>query len=106
MTERQAPYGGTAECLSCGISFVPRKFGHVFCGPVCPHRGERRLEDREPADPEQLARLFDEDRDPDALVGDGEWHPSPKSEFVELDAGDTVADRRCWYGNLLQEGLI
>ena len=105
MTERLAPL--TADCLSCGRSFVPRKFGHVFCSSSCRHRGERLPGDRKPADPEAIARLFDEDRDPGALVSADDWHPSPQSEFVELDAErDTVADRRRWYGNLLREGLL
>jgi hypothetical protein len=30
-------------------------------------------------------------------VGPDDWHPAPGSEFVELDAGDTVAVRRRWY---------
>jgi hypothetical protein len=102
VTERQAPL--TAECLSCSREFEPRKFGHVFCSSVCRHRGERRPEEREPADPEQVARLFDEGRDPDEQVRPDDWHPAP-SEFDELDAGDTVAMRRRWYGNLLREGL-
>ena len=61
MTERQAPL--TSACLRCGAEFVPRKFGHVFCSSFCRHRGERQPEQRVLADPEQVARLFDEGRE-------------------------------------------
>lgn len=101
MTERQAPL--TAECLSCGVEFEPRKCGHVFCSSFCRYRGERRPGEREPVDHEQIARLFDEGRDPDERVRADDWHPGGP-EWVELDAGDTVAERRRWYGNLLREG--
>jgi hypothetical protein len=84
---------------------VPRKFGHVFCSSVCRHRGERRPEERDLADPGQVALLFDEGRDPDERVGPDDWHAAPQSEFAGLDAGDTVAGRRRWYRNLLREGL-
>jgi hypothetical protein len=57
------------------------------------------------ADPEQIARLFHESRDLDELVQADDWHPSLDPEWRELDAGDTVAERRRWYGNLLREGL-
>ena len=103
MTDRHAPL--TAECLRCGVEFVPRKFGHVFCSSFCRHRGERQPAERVLGDPEQIARLFDEGRDPDEQVRPDEWHPSPDSEFVDLDAGDTVAARRRWYSNLVREGL-
>lgn len=103
MTERQAPL--TAECLSCGVEFEPRKFGHVFCSSFCRHRGERRPGEREPVDHEQIARLFDEGRDPDERVRDDDWYPGSCIEMKELDAGDTVATRRRWYGNLAEMGL-
>jgi hypothetical protein len=107
MTERQVPHGGTAPCLSCGVSFVPRKFGHVFCSSFCRHRGERVPDvDRASANPEQLAHLSDQSRDPDERVRPDDWHPTPPSEFAELDVGDTIATRRRWHGNLLKEGLI
>ena len=57
------------------------------------------------ADPDLVARLFDDGRDPDDRVRGDEWHPSPDSEFPELDAGDTLAQRRKWYRNLRREGL-
>ena len=92
-----------AECLSCGREFVPRKLGHVFCSSFCRHRGERRPEEREQADAVALARLFDDDRDPDEMVEPGEWHPAP--DWADLDAGDTVRQRRRWYERLRLEGL-
>jgi hypothetical protein len=95
----------TVECLCCGREFVARKAGHVFCSSFCRHRGEHRPEERDQADPEQVARLFDDDRDPDERVRPDDWHPAPESEFAELDAGDTVAQRRRWYRNLRREGL-
>jgi hypothetical protein len=63
--------------------------------------GERKPYDPPPADPEQVRRLFDEDRDPDARVRDDDWHANRGDEngevWVELDAADTVARRRDWY---------
>jgi hypothetical protein len=86
---------------------MPRKFGHVFCSSFCRHRGERAPNlDRARADPDQVARLFDSGRDPGKRVRPDDWQPSPRSEFVELDAGDAVATRRRWYGSLLREGLV
>ena len=66
-----------SECLHCGVQFQPRRRGHVFCTPRCRHRGARKPEDRIAVDSEQIARLFDEGRDPDAQVREDDWHPSP-----------------------------
>jgi hypothetical protein len=109
MTERLAPL--TMECLSCRTTFTPRKAGHVFCSSFCRHRGERQPGEREQADPGAIARLFDEDRDPNEPVRPDDWHPEPLgSELRVLDEefglAGTVADRRRWYGNLRREGLI
>jgi len=103
VTDHQGPL--TAECLRCGIEFVPRKAGHVFCSTFCRHRGELVPHERVLADPAQVERLFDLARDPDDQVRPDDWHPSPDSEFAKLDAGDTVAERRRWWSNLLREGL-
>jgi hypothetical protein len=57
--------------------------------------------DRRPVDHDQIRRLFDEDRDPDARVRDDDWHANRDDEngatWVELDAADTVGRRRDWY---------
>jgi hypothetical protein len=97
------PRLAVAECLSCGAEFRPRRRGHVFCSNYCRHRGEKRPEERIALDSEQVRRLFDPDRDPKARVRDDDWHPTPDSPMHDLDAVDTVADRRRWYLWLLRE---
>ena len=96
-----------SECLHCGVQFQPRRRGHVFCSPRCRHRGARKPEDRIAVDSEQIAGLFDESRDPDAQVRDDDWHPTPPTpdglRFRELDACQTVGQRRRWYLNLIKQ---
>jgi hypothetical protein len=104
-TEKGKSMTNQTACLSCGRAFLPRRAGHVFCSSACRYSGERGPEERERADPELVARLFDDGRDPDDRVRPDDWHPSPDSEFVELDAGDTLAERRKWYRRLRREGL-
>ena len=106
MTERQLPYGATAECLHCGVTFVPRRAGHVFHSQACRHAGERRPDEREATDHEQVARLFDESRDPDELVKPTDWHPSSDPRWHELDAGDRLRRRRHWYSELSLLGRL
>jgi hypothetical protein len=96
----------TVECLRCGMPFEPRKFGHVFCIAVCRHRGERGPDEPAPADLEQVAWLFDESRDPEGRVGGDDWHPNPGTEWVSLDACQTVRVRRHWYAQLLEKGRL
>jgi hypothetical protein len=85
--------------------FQPRRRGHVFCSSRCRHRGARKPEDRLVVDHEQLARLFDESRDPNDQVRDDDWHPTPETpwglKWRELDAVQTVGQRRQWYLNLM-----
>jgi hypothetical protein len=59
MTEALRP--ATAECLSCGREFTPRKLGHVFCSSECRYAGPGQRVSR---DPEAVKRLFDPERDP------------------------------------------
>ncbi len=91
------------ECLHCGVEFQPRRRGHVFCSSPCRHRGARKPKDRIAVDHEQLARLFDESRDPNDPVRDDDWHPVPDSPWSELDWCQTVGQRRRWYLALLEE---
>lgn len=51
----------------------------------CRHRGELRPEDRLATDRDQLARLFDESRDPAERVRDDDWHPFSDPVWRELD---------------------
>src|SRR4051812_6331593 len=101
MTEPLAPHGRTEQCLSCGIEFEPRKLGHVFCSSFCRHRGERRPDEREPVDHEQIARLFDEGRDPDERARADDWLPVSARVAKDLYACETVGTRRRWYAHLL-----
>jgi hypothetical protein len=80
MTEALRP--ATADCLSCGQEFTPRKLGHVYCSPGCRHAGPGQRVDR---DPEAVNRLFDPDRDPSERVRPDDWHPTPDSVLHELD---------------------
>jgi hypothetical protein len=106
VTEPLAPHGLTAQCLNCGIEFTPRKAGHVFCSAFCRHRGERRPDQRVPADPDLVAKLFDEGRDPEALVRVDDWHPGGP-EWAALDACvDTVRGRRAWYWEMQRQGRL
>src|SRR5215212_5369195 len=100
MTEPLAPHGVTAECLSCGREFEPRKFGHVFCSSFCRHRGERRPDERTSVDHGAIERLFDESRDLGERCRDDDWFPESCAAMRELYSCDTVATRRNWYGNL------
>ena len=95
--------GGRATlCLACGGEFRPRKRGHVFCSSLCRHRGPRRPE-QPTVDHDAIARLFDEGRDPDARVRDNDWYPQPPT-MKDLDAHDTVAERRRWFLELSRRG--
>lgn len=93
-----------AECLRCRHEFVPRKRGHVFCSATCRHRGARREGGPEPPSEEALARLFDENRDPEGRVEPSDWHPSP--DWAELDSCDTLDQRRGWYVSLVEGGRL
>jgi hypothetical protein len=95
-----------AECLRCGGRFQPSKHGHTFCSSECRHRGPRRPHEGEPPDRGQVARLFDAARDPGAWVRADDWRPSFAAAFVELDAHDTLGDRRRWYTELLELGRL
>ena len=57
------------------------------------------------ADP-QIKRLFDETRDPNETARGDDWHPSSDPEVRELDACDTLATRRRWYLNLVEDGSL
>ena len=100
----------TSECLHCGVQFVPTRAGHLYCTPACRHQGPRSPHDREPVNHEQVARLFDEDRDPDELVRPDDWHPLRDLEhgeaWVALDACRTVHHRRGWYLSLLANDML
>jgi hypothetical protein len=54
---------------------------------------------RRPEPDPSVARLFDESRDPQETVHPDDWHPDPE-RFGDLDAHDTVEDRRRWYRNI------
>ena len=90
------------RCLHCGIAFTPHRRGHVFCSSFCRHRGVRAPEERERTDHEQVARLVDERRDPEARARGDDWHPTPHLPWVELDHSDTVETRRQWYVAILE----
>lgn len=93
-----------ALCLRCGRPFEPRRRGHVFCSNLCRHRHQGETGKRPVLDHEQIARLFDEGREPEERVRDDDWHPTPGSGFEELDAHQTVGQRRRWYLALVEEG--
>jgi hypothetical protein len=93
------------ECLHCGAEFVPNKRGHLYCSPLCRHRGPREVHERRPVDEAQVARLFDESRDPDERARPDDWHPGPP-EFAELDSFDLLEKRRRWYTSLRDRGLL
>ena len=105
MTSAIARGARTAECLHCGIAFEPTRAGHLYCTPWCRHHGPRSPQDRRPVNHDQIARLFDEDRDPDERVRDDDWHGNRDDEngqaWMELDATDTVGQRREWYRTLV-----
>jgi hypothetical protein len=96
----------TRTCVRCGQPFESRKRGHIYCGPTCRHRGPRRSGDGPPVDEEQLARLFDPERDPDARVAANDWCAGLAPEFAALYAAETVGGRRRWYANLQAAGRI
>jgi hypothetical protein len=64
-----------------------------------------RPSDEAMVDP-QIERLFDETRDPNETVREDDWHPSPDPDVRELDAWDTLAARRRWYRNLVEDGSL
>ena len=93
------------ECLHCGNWFQPAKRGHTYCTPLCRHRGSREAHERRPIDDAQVARLFDESRDPEARARPDDWHPGPP-EFAALDTFDTLGKRRRWYRGLRDLGQL
>jgi hypothetical protein len=97
-----------ATCLHCGTEFRPRRGGHVFCSVWCRHQGERKPYDPPPVDPEVVDRLFDPGRDPQERVRDDDWFSPADAapEWRELYAGETVEQRRRWYENLKDSGLV
>jgi hypothetical protein len=97
---------GEVACLRCGVEFVPSKRGHIYCSADCRHQGEREPGERPRADPEQVRRLFDDSRDPEASVLPNDWHPHPHLGFFELDAGNSVRKRRGWYQELKTRGML
>ena len=64
-----------------------------------------RPSDEAMADP-QIKRLFDETRDPAETAREDDWHASSDPEVRELDACDTLATRRRWYLNLVEDGSL
>lgn len=79
----------------------------MFHSRECRHKGPRRGGDAVPPSEEELARLFDQTRDPNGLVDEDEWHPTSWSPvWVELDLVHTVAKRRRWYRTLVEEGML
>jgi hypothetical protein len=74
-------------------------------------RLNRPPQDQGIADPEQVARLFDETRDPNATVEDDDWYPEtgdPEGDATmkELDSWSTVAQRRRLYLNLAEDASL
>jgi hypothetical protein len=96
----------SAECLHCGVQFTPRKAGHVFHSRECRHKGERPPRERVLRDVAAIARLLDRGRDVEERVREDDWHPNPGTEWVRLDACETVRVRRHWYTQLLEEGRL
>lgn len=92
--------------MHCRRLFEPRRGGHVFCSSSCRHRYRGELRGGMAIDRAQIERLFGDDRDPEDLVRQDDWHPSPASGFVRLDTWDTVGTRRHWYRALVEEGLL
>jgi hypothetical protein len=95
-----------ARCLRCQREFEPRRAGHVFCTRECRYRGPRRPDDGvvAPTD-EQLASLFDPDRDPGERVTAEDWDATG-GDWAELFAEDTVATRRRWLMRLVEWGRL
>jgi hypothetical protein len=96
-----------AECARCGREFVQRRSDHRFCTPECRKLGEWKPGDRPPVDHAQIARLFDESRDPGERVRRDDWFPAPAdSGWVELYLCETVETRRRWYLRLVELGRL
>jgi hypothetical protein len=96
-----------AECLHCGTQFTPVKYGHRYCSSFCRHRGPRAPMDGEQVDHEQIARLFDPDRDPGERVRNDDWFtPADRPDLRELYSWETVAARRRWYLALVADGRV
>jgi hypothetical protein len=91
-----------AECERCGRWFRPRRAGHVYCSASC--RRTAPPPGVTAADPDAVERLFDESRDPDAVVRDDDWFHGGPEEWRHLFACDTVATRRRWFLALRREG--
>jgi hypothetical protein len=92
------------QCARCGTWFMPSKRGHRFCSSDCRYQGEREPRERPPADPEQVARLFDESRDPEEPVRPDDWTATP--QFAHLDTFHTVGRRRRWHQELKDRGML
>jgi hypothetical protein len=73
----------------------------VFCRNLCRYRYRGESSKLQLADPEQIARLFDESRDPNERVREDDWFPT--LGWADLFLADTVEQRRRWYLALLEE---
>jgi hypothetical protein len=81
---------------------VKRRADHRFCTPEHRKLGERRPGDPPLPDPDSIARLFAEDRDPAGPVLESDWRPAPYvgenwRDWVELDGVGTVGAMRKLY---------
>jgi hypothetical protein len=91
----------TTLCRHCWKPFRPSRRGHVYCTPECRHAGPLKWGET-PYDPQVVARLFDDSRDPGERVKTDEWFsPADAPPAVRaLYAHETVGQRRRWYRKL------
>jgi hypothetical protein len=79
------------------VAALPVTSGRAALAKTTALRALLKLENRRPALTEAEQHLWAEDRDEKERVTDADCHPNPGTEWVELDACHTVADRRRWW---------
>jgi hypothetical protein len=96
------------SCAHCGELFIPRRRGQLYHSVECRRAGPMEFR-KSATEREAIRRLFDESRDPGALVEPGDWYPSigtPDGDALGAleDPGDTVSSRRARFLALKRRG--
>ena len=66
----------------------------------------KRLDGPPDEEAEQVRRLFDDHSGEKLVEWEHDWHPSGNGPWLELDAWDTLGNRRAWYRRLVATGYI
>ena len=82
------------------VAMAPATSGRGALAKTTALRTLAKLKRRRPELSDAEKRLWAEDRDENERVTPDDCHPSPGTQWVELDAYHTVAHRRRWWLSL------